>query len=247
MNIKRFFRFFLDYIFPRYCSICGKFLSVNSEYLYLCENCVDRFSFLEKNICSICGNILPQEISSNLSICPQCQKCPPVFLSARSAVFFDPSSKKIIYEFKYHQGDFLGRDIAKLALRSDEFKKLITKAALVPVPLHWRRKFFRGYNQSEVFANELCKLNIHSKVLPLLTRIRYTKPQVSLAAEQRQNNVNHAFKFNKKYTSLDRNLKVVIIDDVFTTGSTLSQCAMALKENGFKNIHVATFARTKNL
>jgi ComF family protein len=119
----------------------------------------------------------------------------------------------------------------------------IADSVLVPVPLHWRRQFFREYNQSELLAKTLEKFPIPIQVLPLLKRIRYTRPQVELHASERHDNMRHAFRMNAKI-KIPLDTKLVVFDDVLTTGSTINECCKVLQKYGFSNINAATFAQT---
>jgi ComF family protein len=122
------------------------------------------------------------------------------------------------------------------------FMEFMGNGVIVPVPLHWRRQFFREYNQSDLLARNLAKLPINSKVLRLLKRNRHTQPQVRLRASERRNNMENAFSINPKIKlPLDRRL--IVFDDVFTTGSTINECCKVLKKHGFSNINAATFTQ----
>jgi ComF family protein len=119
----------------------------------------------------------------------------------------------------------------------------IADSVIVPVPLHWRRQFFREYNQSELLAQTLAKLPIRTRVLPLLKRTRYTRPQVELHASERHDNMRYAFCVNAKI-KIPLETKLIVFDDVLTTGSTINECCKTLQKHGFLNIHAATFSQT---
>jgi ComF family protein len=115
---------------------------------------------------------------------------------------------------------------------------------LVPVPLHWRRRWKRGYNQSELLAQILAR-EYGCPVIPLLRRCRPTRQQVGLNRKQRQHNVEGVFsldgrRMGKKKVAADG--EIFLVDDVFTTGSTLHACAKVLAENGFPCVHALTLA-----
>lgn len=118
---------------------------------------------------------------------------------------------------------------------------------MVPVPLHWRRYFVREYNQSELITRELVKQERSIKMLPLLKRKRYTRPQVGLNANERQSNVQDAFVLNEKIlkkANISSDTKIIVFDDVLTTGATLNACCKTLIQNGFESVYAATFAQT---
>jgi ComF family protein len=120
---------------------------------------------------------------------------------------------------------------------------LLEGGVLIPVPLHWRRAFKREYNQSEIIAKSLQKLSIDLEVLPLLKRIRHTRSQVQLHTRERLENIKNAFSINPKI-AIDRDRKLIVFDDIFTTGSTINECCKVLQKHGFRNIYAATFTQT---
>jgi ComF family protein len=161
----------------------------------------------------------------------------------RSAVCLNGIAKKLILRFKYQNGEHLAADLCKIIQRNTDFMDFLADGVLVPVPLHWRRQFFREYNQSELLAKTLEKLPLRSRVLPLLKRIRHTRPQVELHASERQDNMRNAFRINAKI-KIPLHSKLIVFDDVLTTGSTINECARALQKHGFLNTYAATFAQT---
>jgi ComF family protein len=110
----------------------------------------------------------------------------------------------------------------------------------VPVPLHFFRKWKRGYNQSDLIANALAK-HVGGQVQRLLRRKRHTPSQTSLTKAQRKENIKNAFCL-RRFVEIDRRAMYVLTDDVFTTGSTLNECARVLKENGATVVRVFTLA-----
>ena len=247
--LKNIYNCILDYIFPRYCVLCNKYLQKNTPYSFLCMKCANCFSTIGSDICDRCGNPFftgdfYSMDSKNCKLCFKCKENKPIYQTARSAFKINKFAKKFIYQFKYQNSKFLVCDMAKLCLKNQQFMDLISNAILVPVPLHWRKKLMREYNQSECFATELCKYAKTSKVINLLRKHKHTKPQVGLLAEERLVNLNRAFSLRKCACKIDKLTKIVIIDDVLTTGATLSQCALVLKNHGFKNVHIASFVRT---
>jgi predicted amidophosphoribosyltransferase len=116
-------------------------------------------------------------------------------------------------------------------------------SVLIPVPLHWRRYFWREYNQSEFLVRELVKLPIRAQTLNLLRRTRFTRPQVELHATERCRNIQYAFRVNTSI-KIPLNTRLIVFDDILTTGSTINECCRTLQAYGFSNIYAATFAQT---
>lgn len=128
-------------------------------------------------------------------------------------------------------------DLAVNFLQEDFFQARV----LVPIPLHWYRKNWRGFNQAEILGKEIA-LKLKIDFCPdLLLRTRSTKPQVKLKGKERKKNVRGAFKLNPKYRILDT--EYLLFDDVWTTGATMKECARVLKKAGVKKVFGLTLAR----
>jgi competence protein ComFC len=232
--------FLLDFIFPRACIGCGRW-----ENSYLCADCVN---FLKPQDQSICAYCFKPAIGGQTH--PSCQL--KWGLDGFTAIFqYQSLVKKVIQQFKYQYQTDLGKTILEMILsfvgEDKAFVRFASqpKVALVPVPLHWLRKNWRGFNQAEVLGQLLAqKLGI--KFWPdLLTRCKYTQPQAKLKKKQRLKNIKGCFDLNKQYDN--RAIKecnhIIIFDDVWTTGATLKECALVLKRNGFKKVWALTLAR----
>jgi ComF family protein len=240
--MKKLFSALLDGIFPRCCCICRQYL-FSSNYRYLCDQCFGKIIFPSHNLCQKCAYDFGVEHSRGPKLCPRCLETNFHFRTLRSAVRLNAIAKKLILRFKYRNGEHLAADLCKIIQQNTDFMDFIGESVLVPVPLHWRRQFFREYNQSELLAKTLEKLPIHSRVLPLLKRIRYARPQVELHASERHNNMRNAFRINAKI-KIPLHSKLIVFDDVLTTGSTINECAKVLQQHGFLNIYAATFTQT---
>ncbi|MGB9679527.1 MAG: ComF family protein [Thermoanaerobacteraceae bacterium] len=226
---------FLDLLFPpkTTCIICGE----NIKSGYLCENCEHKLEFIHGNICNICGKPI-----ENKGICSDCNSYGHIFKKNRSVFEYKGVIKDLIARFKY----FKERDLADFF--AQYIKEVIEEEnwpidLIIPVPLHKAKLDERGYNQSELLAREISyKLDI--LMSKALRRIRNTPTQTDLHREERIKNVKGAF--NVTYKNAVENKKILLIDDVITTGATLDECARVLKEYGAEDIYVATIARGKN-
>ncbi|MDR1366320.1 MAG: ComF family protein [Puniceicoccales bacterium] len=232
----------MDYIFPRYCCICGEFLKAD-HFRYLCETCAKKIILTGENICVKCGHDFGEITAKTQSLCPRCLRSKFQFISLRSAVRLTHITRRLIHQLKYKHGEYLAEDFAKIMQKNNTFMALLQDSVLIPVPLHWKRIFKREYNQSEIIAKFLKKLSTNVEVLPLLKRTRHTPPQVGLRIHERRQNVKRAFNINHKI-KVDRNRKLVVFDDIFTTGSTINECCKELHRHGFHNIYGATFTQT---
>ncbi len=173
------------------------------------------------------------------TICQNCLDLKPYFNHGISLFAFNALGRQFIHTLKYHQGTYLKNDIFKI-LRHEQFRFTNFQGAyFIPVPLHFSRLWHRGYNQSEIIAKALQRCcNGHYK--PIIIRKNNTRSQTSLTRSERKKNVENAFKLKVK--NIDREQLYVLVDDVFTTGATLNECAKTLHQQGANNISVFTLA-----
>ncbi len=174
--------------------------------------------------------------------CGACSLSPPRFDSARAATRFDGPIREMIHRFKYDRRVQLARPLGLITSETLAPWIALTSADLVvPVPLHVRRLRQRGFNQAILIGQVLAR----QWQLPLdrtcLRRIRWTEPQVNLAATERAVNVRGAFAVSAPSRVEGR--RVLLVDDVFTTGSTVAECARTLKGAGAAEVRVVTVAR----
>jgi len=229
----RFITAFLDLLFPRLCYSCNSKLLYNSDVL--CRECSTHLQFLE-DICPVCGEI----ISSGK--CEKCEITEFYFDLARSLYHFDPLLQKLIHEFKYNEMTVIAKLLAKeAAVYLDRYKPFDSIDYLVPIPLHRVKKRMRGFNQAELLTRNLAPFIDCEHTPKMIVRNRFTTTQTKLNRSERRQNVDNAFKVNKKY-----NVKgkcILIMDDVFTTGATTNSISKMLKESGAEKVYVLTIAR----
>jgi len=236
---KQIFLKILDFLLPPLCPICKeKVLNSNA----LCANCYQKIHFISKPYCKICGR--PFYIKTfGENICATCLKKKPIYHRARTAFLYDDFSKKLILSFKH--GDKIEHLPLLINLLNQAGKELLPESdILIPVPLHPFRLIKRKYNQSALLAQGLARIH-HKIYMPNnLVRIRHTKSQGHLKASERHKNMRKAFAI--KNSSLINDKNILLIDDVFTTGATVSECAKILLKNGAKSVSVLTLTRTKH-
>ena len=223
--------FFLDLILPRLCLSCKIKLSTIEQIV--CSKCLSEFCIVE-------SNELESEYEKNFSKDKLIDEFKAAFTFKEGSTI-----QNLIHSLKYEQkflaGIFLGRLIAKIW-----FDEIIRWNAdlIVPVPLHRLKKAERGYNQSDYIAKGLSKeLNIPFKS-HLIKRIRHTETQTHLNLIERKENVKNAFKVTRKNEIFGK--RIIIVDDVVTTGSTISECALVLKEAGAEKIFALFAAMAHN-
>ena len=230
----------LNCFLPPRCQKCGKILKEDTG---LCSTCFNEINFITEPYCQKCGH--PFEFLSDSNgkmICGKCLKNHrSVFRLSRSVFVYDEESKNLILNFKFNDRTESANFLAKMLLVAGEdiFKAGID--VIMPVPLHYTRLLKRHYNQSALLCNELSKLSGIKCDNLSLVRHQKTRPQVELSGIARQKNVHNVF--SVKNISAVKGKRVLLIDDVLTTGATLKECAKALKSSGAKSVDSLTLGR----
>lgn len=230
----------LDFIFPPLCHICRSFIA-DAGNIHICADCRAKMPLALSPLCTVCG--IPFAGAGDDHICGQCVLHPPNYDSARAHLLHQGTARELIHAFKYRYKTHLRRPLALLALEG--LTAFITRQGpevIIPVPLHRKRLQSRGFNQAvllgEVFSTHL---SIPMQTGTLL-RIRQTEPQIELSMEERRSNVKGAFAVNEPERISDK--RVLLLDDVMTTGSTVNECSKELKKAGALSVTVVTVART---
>lgn len=226
-------------IYPRDCMGCGT--PSPDAFRYLCWDCWSDTPRIEPPFCERCGDPVAGTIEHDY-ICYACTAEQPFFDAARSATRYDGMVGDALRQLKYEKALWLARDMAGLlhgCLMAEYAGQ--TFDWVVPVPLYHVRRRERGYNQSAILAAELARRIEGRKTSRLLRRIRPTSTQTNLTAAQRLSNVKNAFQHGSQRLLAGR--RVLLIDDVMTTGATVNACAKALKKGGAQSVHVLTVAR----
>ena len=224
--------------YPPLCVVCS---SKVDEREYLCASCHGRAPRITAPFCAKCSEPFSGAITQTFS-CANCEHRTLHFDAAVAVYRSRGLVRKLVHEFKYgHQrylrhplAVWLGETMTDSRLRGRRFD------LIVPVPLHPARERERGFNQATLLA-ELLSSRIAVPLRSVLERIRYTTTQTVYDRSERMENLHDAFRLRKKMNV--RELRVLLIDDVLTTGSTLSECARILKAGGATSVHAATAAR----
>lgn len=238
----RFSRGLCDVVFPRSCVITGKALE-GGKMFFISEEGVEKLCFIHaEGACVRCG-VAVAECGQAVKMCRECLAGTNALQigASRSVLRLDHVSRPIIFALKYWKNPDIAGDMALLAMSSRGFVEHLSDAILVPVPLHKKRFRKRGYNQSLCLAKAFAGIATGARVEPLLRRIHETGTQTCLDVSDRRKNVHDAFALNPG-VKLDSRKRYVLIDDVFTTGSTLSECARVLRLHGAVKVDAATFA-----
>ena len=233
----------ISILFPGDCRICGQLLA-DSRRAPICDDCFRSFQRIPQPSCEICGRPLPGLAGKEGEplLCPACHDRTYAFDRARSFAVYEGPLVRAILLLKFEQIEPLGRWFAdRLAELVQSEQESFKADVVVPVPLHRQRERERGYNQAALLSKPLAKrLRLpHKAVLLMRTRARPDKRILSL--EERWESVRGAFA-TRPGSQVD-NLRVLLVDDVLTTGATLDACARALREAGAKSVMALTVAR----
>jgi ComF family protein len=231
----------LDIIFPSSCSFCKDPLG-DSIIPYFCSSCWTDLALLTGPVCPRCGKPFgsPETLSYSPEFeCGICRNDPPLFDQALSIGHFEGPLREAIHQFKYRPCRALGRPLGDWMV--GQVRVLTDIDMIMPVPLHTTRLRQRGFNQALLLAHRMSETHHIQLVYDNLTRSRSTRPQVELSGEERVRNVAGAFSL--KRPSDVANKKVVLVDDVFTTGATMNECASVLKDAGAAQVIAFTLAR----
>ena len=228
----------LEALFPNYCTLCG--LRSHSP-LPLCRACEGELQ-INRHCCYQCAIPLAVEATARLHLCGNCLRAGPPFDRVIAPLLVCVQLALLIHRWKYQGETRLTPLLADLWL--SRAGPVATVDAIIPVPLHWRRLWRRGFNQSEMLARQLRNLHPQLASAGLHTRSvrrrRATAAQASIGATQRSANLRGAFTVNRPYA----NLHVAVVDDVLTTGATANAIAAALRRAGASRVEVWCLART---
>jgi len=227
--------FFLDIFFPKSCLGCKK------PGTYLCNNCLNKIEIENEPICFFCQRPIPSS-----SICLPCQKKYYLNKLIWAVSYSNPLIKKIIKIFKYHYVKELYLPLAQLLIKTLSSKELFLseETIITPIPLHQRRLREREFNQSELLAKEVA--NHYSFLFfNVLSRKKYTRPQAKIKEHKtRKNSLKDVFEISQEFIeicleskqNLLKDRKIILVDDVTTTGTTLVEAAKTLKKAGAKEV-----------
>ncbi len=224
----------LDLLFPPVCSACGIRIGRGSQ---LCHDCLGKLRYLTPPWCSKCG--MPQ---SQGGVCFHCRQNPLSLETVRSVFIYEEPLRGLIHQWKFSDHPELFYFFARqMFLFSQLYSPLASWDLITAVPLHPTRERERDYNQSSLLAEALGKSLEVPFSAKTLQRIRGTQPQSKLSETDRRRNVKFAF---HSAPGLANGKRILLVDDLFTTGATLNQCASSLKEAGARRIDGLTLART---
>lgn len=228
----------LNFILPPQCINCSTPVFQQGG---LCATCWEKIAFISNPLCFVCGFPFNVQIE-NENICGPCARKKSLFTKARAAIYYNDASKPMILRFKHSDALHIAPLFVEWLYQAGQ-ELFHQTDYLVPIPLHWSRLVYRGYNQAALLSQKLSKKTKIAHLPDLLERNRKTPPQGNLTAKEREKNVLNAFNLNKKYQNLIRDKHILLIDDVLTSGATVRACTKILKKSGAKQVNILTLAR----
>ena len=243
----------VNLIFPMVCPLCGRILSLKGQAVsspdhnpYICQECYPKLVFPEGPRCFKCSRPLDDETEE---YCPDCNRTVRFFDCGTALLMHDECAKKILYDLKYHNR----RDNAKMLAReaAGRLHEILAgwdPDVVIPVPLHKKRELKRGFNQAALLTDHLIE-ELQGYGLSFtadpdhLVRVKTTSAQKELLREQRNENIRNAFEIRYKDDPQKyKGATILLIDDIYTSGATLSECAKILKEAGAGKVYFLTFS-----
>lgn len=230
----------LGFVFPAVCQFC-LLEAARHDQGYLCARCWQRLRFVSRPFCELCGLPFDGEVSSTFR-CPNCQDCDFAFRGARSSVLANEFALDLVHRYKYQSAMWLEPVLADLLYNSlCQYQLSEGWDLIVPVPLFPTKEREREFNQAERIARSIAKKLGVPLESHLLKRVAPTVSQTMLTRSERRQNVRGAF--TKGTEKRLKGLRVMLVDDVFTTGATTDACARVLRRMGASEIWVGTVVR----
>ena len=240
MWLTRIVKSCMDIILPPGCPVCGAKIPV-ARRKRLCQRCSSAIQYLHPPFCRICGIEVSGVFGTGYDpLCGECLSNPPPFVVARSVVRYGEQVRKLIHKLKYSGDLSMVPGLLEL-ISSYDMAEFSAVDRVVVVPLHLQRLRYRGFNQAAVLARLLFADRADLIRSDWLLRTRNTVPQTELGKQARKTNLRGAFQV--RATADLAGSRVCLIDDVFTTGTTVTECTKVLMRSGAVEVRVLTLAR----
>jgi len=229
----------LDVFFPRCCVDCGAKVE-DGSLRHVCPDCARRLFVVAEPHCTTCGHPFFGE-GEGTRLCPHCETLVPRFGVGKTAILVRGPGRALVHALKYKHALHVLEDVKTVMRAAPGYLDYLRGAVLVPVPLHPRKRRRRGYNQAELLAQGIQQvLDNEVKISPMLCRVIDTVSQTRFDREARRENLKNAFAMAPG-AFITPGQRYILVDDVFTTGSTLNACAAVLRRAGVVKLDVVTF------
>lgn len=220
-------------LYPRNCPICDRIVKEQGELI--CSGCEKHVRVLREPLCKKCGKPLANE---EQEYCYDCEKTQHLFERGAALLPYEGKVKESVYRMKFHnKREYLDYYGEKMAAELEHNVKQWNANLLVPVPMHWRKRRERGFNQAELLAKKIAEglqLPVRND---LIVRRHYTRPQKELLLRERKENLRGAFAVSKNDVE---DQAIILIDDIYTTGTTIDEIAGELKRAGARCVYFLT-------
>ncbi len=228
--MKGLLQWLLDLLYPRKCISCEELLAGTEQWI--CQGCKKKLPYIGQHYCIKCGKFLEEE---EREFCADCKAHSHNFTQNRGIFHYDRHMKRMVYRFKYQNQRYIGEYFAEEVVfcLGEQIKKWKVDGC-IPVPLHKSREKVRGFNQSRLILQEVSKRLGLPMYTDIIVREKKTLPQKVLDRKGREKNLKNAFKMGKNGVKLKR---VLLLDDIYTTGSTLDAIARTLQDAGVEEIY----------
>jgi ComF family protein len=227
----------VDLVVPPHCLSCRAEVMAGAS---LCVTCWQKLRFIDEPVCNSLGLPFAYDEGAE-ALSPEAMADPPPWARARAAVIYDEASRRLVHLLKYEDTPEAGFAMAHMMAGAG--RKLLAEAdVILPIPLHRRRLWQRRANQSSVLALRLGKASNKPVDLLSFKRVTYTKPQIGLTAKERQKNVRKVFAVAPEGLKAIVGKRILLVDDVRTTGATARAATTALMDAGATNVDLLTFA-----
>jgi len=244
--LKNLWNSALDLIYPPdlYCICCGKIIDSTRTYR-LCNECMDGIKWANERLCIKCGKLLSASNPGN--ICFNCREHPHQFDRGYTCAEYGTHERAMVFALKYHSradiGVTIGEIMADRMLAEYSISDLRRMYdAVIPVPVHSSKKAIRGYNQAEIIAGRFTALAGLRCDADILIRVRETHVMRSLGPDQRRENIRGAFDIRKRRIPDISGMRVLLVDDIYTTGATVDEIASVMKGAKAKRTDFISFA-----
>ncbi len=244
MSLVDYLNSAIDLVYPRICFSCDESIKEEME-IYICGKCRKKINLRHQDRCFRCATAIGLFSVVSKRGCVMCENMKLYFDGVYSVMSYEGVIRNLLHKFKYGKSESLLVPLGNILVenvKNCDFLRDID--VVIPVPLFWKQQIKRGFNQSEMFARRLSahlSINISHRNL---VRVRNTETQTHLSHDERIYNVTGAFSVRKRQKIAGK--KILLIDDVMTTGVTASECSSVLKKSGADSVYVITLARVDN-
>lgn len=233
-----FLKKLVHFILPNRCLLCGKVINTEGS---ICADCFEKITFITKPYCKHCGQPFVSDVKDENMLCVDCLNHKSPFRLCRAAIVYDEFSKKLLLDFKFADHVENRKIFAKWLYLAGKDIFSAKADIIIPVPLHYTRLFKRKYNQSAILTREVSSLTGIPAEYGVLKKIRRTRPQARCNGIERKKNVKNAFTVS--HADKIKGKRIILVDDIYTTGATMKECAKVLLKAGAKSVDALTVAK----